>query len=44
VTQPKQVWRPEIDTLDPNVTPDPVALHATERRMVGPLFASPGAL
>jgi glycogen operon protein len=36
VTRPNQSWRPEIDTFDPSVTPDPVGLHAGETRTVGP--------
>jgi glycogen operon protein len=36
VTRPNQSWCPEIDTFDPSVTPDRVALHAGETRTVGP--------
>jgi glycogen operon protein len=36
VTRPNQSWCPDIDTFDPSVTPDPVALHAGETRTVGP--------
>jgi glycogen operon protein len=36
VTRPNQAWCPQIDTFDPSVTPDAVALHAGETRTVGP--------
>jgi glycogen operon protein len=36
VTRPNQAWSPQIDTFDPSVTPDAVALHAGEKRTAGP--------